>query len=423
MNAAHIDGDNADVVIIGSGHAGVQVAISLREEGYAGGIVVVGDELAEPYNRPSLSKEHLAATDSSEPQPLTPKGQLASLGVRVLLGVAVESLDLDGHSVTLSSGEQLAWGELVLATGASHRVLPLDGAELSNAFYLRTLAHADALRAALADAKRVVVVGAGFIALEFAAVARARDLEVTVIAPDRALARAVSAPLSEYVERVHRELGSELLLDRGVEGFEHDGTRVTAVVDSTGVRHEADLVVIGIGAIPRTDLAQNAGLEVSDGILVGPDLRTSHPHVWAVGDCARMRIAGAHGEEGTSVRLESVQNAVGQAQHAAAIIAGSERGDYADVPWFWSHQGPLRLQMAGLAYQADEFVIPGDVDSGKFSVFCFRQGELVAVESVNKPADHMAARVALRDRGGDIHPDTVREPGFTLKGWLAEHPA
>ncbi|ODU07471.1 MAG: pyridine nucleotide-disulfide oxidoreductase [Pseudonocardia sp. SCN 72-86] len=378
------------VVVVGAGQAGVQTADSLRAGGYTGPVVLLGDEPGLPYQRPPLSKDFIAAGGDPRPLPLRGERFFADRDIDHRPGAVVTAVDRARRTVTLASGVEIGYATLVLATGAEPR--PLSGPRLAGVHTLRTLADARSLRAALERAHAVVVVGAGFIGLEFAAVARARGIDVTVLeSADRVLARAVSAETGRHLLDVHRGLGADVRPGTGLARLEECGGVVRAGVDTSGVRHRADLVVAGIGVRPRDGLAQACGLAVDDGILVDGDLRTSDPSVLAVGDCARFPA----GPTGALRRLESVQNATDQARHAAAVMLGTAIASYAAVPWFWSVQGPVTLQIAGLADPDDEAVVSGDPAGGRFSVLRLREGRLVAVESLNRPADHVVARRLL----------------------------
>src|SRR4051794_38375674 len=299
---------------------------------------------------------------------------------------------------------------LVLATGAVNRGLPVPGADLPGVHELRTLADAEALRTAMTAARSAVVVGAGFIGLEFAAAARKRGVEVTVLeAAPCPLGRAVSPEMSGYVTGAHRDMGTDLHVGEGLVGLTGRAGSVVAAVGTSGREHRADLVLVAVGVRPRDELAWAAGLAVDDGIVVDEQLRTSDPVVYAVGDCAN--VPGS--DPGTRLRLESVQNATDHGRRVAAAIFDGTAGPR-EVPWFWSNQGPLRLQIAGLGGPGDDAVVSGDVPGGRFSVFRFRRGRLVAVESMNRPADHMAARRVLA--GGALPtPEQVADPGYSLK--------
>ncbi|NKX53201.1 FAD-dependent oxidoreductase [Arthrobacter sp. E918] len=408
------------MVVVGNGQAGIQLADSLRKEGHSGPITVIGEEEHFPYQRPPLSKDYLVAAaggGAPAPLPLRAGKFFADNDVDSLLGVAVAGIDRAGHTVTLADGTVLGYSKLVLATGAANRGLTVPGAGLAGIHGLRTLADAEAVHAALGTARRVVVIGAGFIGLEFAAAARARGLEVTVLEyAGRPMARALSPAMSEWFAAAHADMGTVLRLGEGIASFQDDGAgHVAAAVSTTGTVYPADLVLAGVGVSPRTELAEAAGLVVENGVAVDASLRTSDPDIYALGDCASYPQAHA----GIRLRLESVQNATDQARHLARTLAGTHpdgQQPYADLPWFWSQQGPLKLQIAGLMHPGDETVVRGDPAAGKFSVFCFRRGELTAAESVNQPADHLAARRLLTHKL-PLTPEQATDPDFDLKAY------
>lgn len=401
---------DAGVVIIGGGQAGLQVADSLRSNGYRGAVTILSDESVRPYQRPPLSKDFLSPGADPAPLPLRGENFFAEQNITLLAGVSAAGIDRESKSVRLANGGHLNYEHLVLATGASNRTLDCDGARLAGVHGLRTLEDAQKLHAALGLARRVVVIGAGFIGLEFAASARARGVEVTVLefAP-RPMGRALSAPMGDWFAKAHRDLGVRLRLGEGVAAIDGQHGAVTTVVSTTGERYDADLVVYGIGVVPNTGLACNAGLEVDNGVIVDAALRTADPAILAVGDCAA--FPNAH--TGARTRLESVQNATDHGRHAARTILG-EISPYSELPWFWSTQGPLRLQIAGIAAPGDETVMRGNPETGRFSVFCFRENRLTAVESVNSPSDHMAARRLIAS-GLPLTPAQAADPEFDVK--------
>ncbi|WP_205754366.1 FAD-dependent oxidoreductase [Arthrobacter sp. CAU 1506] len=436
-----------NVVVVGNGQAGIQLVDSLRKEGYTGAITLIGEETHHPYQRPPLSKDYLAAGKDPVPLPLRPEKFFTTHDVDARLGVRVTSIDRTARTATLDDGTTLAYSTLVLATGAANRELAVPGADLAGIHGLRTLTDAQALHARLDTVRSVVVIGAGFIGLEFAAAARARGLDVTVLEyADRPMGRALTPVMSGFFADAHGRLGVTLRLGEGIASFDGDNGHVTAAVSTTGHRYPTDLVLVGVGVTPRTELAAAAGLDVDNGIVVDGSLRTSDPNIYALGDCASFPNTHA----GTRTRLESVQNATDQARHAAAAIlasrpgkepgsgtgvesgsmpgsepaggTGAELGGYADLPWFWSNQGPLRLQIAGLVAPGDQTVLRGNPAEEKFSVFCFRNGTLTAVESVNQPADHMAARRLLA-AGLPLTPEQAADPDFDLKAYSKQQPA
>ncbi|MFI5718944.1 NAD(P)/FAD-dependent oxidoreductase [Nocardia sp. NPDC051750] len=400
----------ARVVVVGAGQSGVQVAEALRAGGHDGPITLVGDEVVLPYQRPPLSKEHLAPGGSPVPLPLRAEQVFTDQRIDLRTGVTATALDRKEQTVLLDDGATLGYDILVLATGAANRTPAVPGADLAGIHTLRTLDDAEALADGLSRAQRVLVVGAGFVGLEVAAAARAHGLDVTVLeAADRPLSRALTEETAGHIAEVHRRAGTDLRLGEAVTAFTGDRGRVTGAVSSTGTEYRADLVLAGIGVVPRTTLAAEAGLPVTDGIVVDENLRTPDPAIYAVGDCANHPST----HTGTRIRLESVQNATDQGRHVAAVILGTA-GPYTEVPWFWSHQGALKLQIAGLRLPGDRSVVCGDPATGRFSVCCFRGGRLASVESVNRPADHMAARRLLA-AGRSPGPAQVGDPEFSLK--------
>lgn len=405
------------VVVVGTGQGGFQAAASLREEGFEGRVVLLGDEPDLPYQRPPLSKAYLTGKAGAELVRLRPERFYAEHRIELRAGERAAAIDRAGRQVVLASGEErLPYDHLVLATGAHNRALPVTGGGLDGVFQLRSLAEAEALRRRLDVARRAVVVGAGFIGLEFAAVAAGRGLQVTVVeAAARVMARAVSAPVSDAFRATHERLGVRVALGAAVVEILGADGRVTGVATADGRQLPADLVLVGIGVLPNTGLAAEAGLAIANGIVVDEHLLTRDPAISAIGDCAAFPCRHAAG--GAPTRLESVQNAVDQARCVAARLAGRP-APYASLPWFWSEQGPLKLQIAGLTTPHDRAVPRGDPakvgEGGGFSVFCFRGGELVGVESVNRPLDHILARKLLAG-GAGLAPEQAADPDFDLK--------
>ena len=377
----------ADVVIVGAGQGGLQVAVSLRQDGFAGLITLIGDEPGLPYQRPPLSKAYMKDGDASR-LALKPESWFAESGVIFRPGTRVTAIDRAAGQVVLGD-ERLPFDHLVLATGAPNAVPPLPGVDLPGVHMLRGLGDAARLRAAMGHARRAVVIGGGFIGLEFAAVAAAAGVDVTVVeAADRLMARAVSAPMSQRFLDFHRAAGVAVRLATLGAGVWGD-TAAQTVALSDGTEIPADLVLIAVGVRPDVQLAEEAGLETGDGIKVDGQLRTADPRIFAIGDCARFPMGGA------SVRLESVQAAVDHARHVAGTIIGAAQPAYAALPWFWSDQGPLKLQIAGLATGHDRVHALTDADGAVDTVFAFRDDRLIAVETVNQAGRHMAARRLL----------------------------
>lgn len=397
------------VLVVGAGQSGFGVASSLRDKGFDGRVVLIGDEPGLPYQRPPLSKGYLTGAAGVDHLRLRPEDFFAEKGIELIAG-RVASLDRDGSRVVLEDGSTHDYDHLVLATGSSNRVLPVPGSTLDGVFTLRTKDDADLLRVALERAENVVVIGGGFIGLEFAAHA---GRPVTVVeAQDRLMARVTTPEVSAYFAALHEESGHTILLGQGVAALHGEG-RVAEVELTGGRRLPADLVLVGVGALPQTRLAEEAGLAVSNGVVVDAHLQTSDPKISAVGDCANFPCVQA----GVATRLESVQNAVDQARAAAAAIVG-EAAPYESLPWFWTDQLGAKLQIAGILTGAERTVVTGDRAGGKFSVLSFRDGVLAGVESVNRPPDHIAAR---RLFAADPAPrfEVIEASGFDLKAALA----
>lgn len=403
----------ASVVIIGAGQAGFQVAASLRQEGYDGIITLIGDEPGLPYQRPPLSKAYLLGKISENALLFRPADFFVKQRIDLRHDQAT-AIDRQNRRVLLASGEAVAYDHLVLATGAHNRPLPVPGAELQGVYGVKTKQDADALALAKA-ASSVVVVGAGFIGLEFAAVAAELGASVHVLElGDRPMARAVSTEMSQLFRQAHESWGVKFDFRQGLTRIDGKDGKVSGVETSDGRKLPADLVVFGIGVIPNTQLASEAGLAIENGIRVDANLLTSDPHISALGDVACFPCL-QNGEQPT--RLESVQNAADQARNVAARLLGKP-APYSALPWFWTDQGNLKLQIAGLSTGYDSTVTLGSPETQQLSVLCFRDDQLVAVESCNRPGDHMAARKIL-SRPPQLSAAEAAAEGFELKVWEA----
>jgi 3-phenylpropionate/trans-cinnamate dioxygenase ferredoxin reductase subunit len=345
---------------------------------------------------------------------LKPEAFYAQNRIEPLTATRVADVDRFAGSVVLATGERLPYDHLVLATGARNRVLPLAGADLDGTLMLRSAAEAATLRAALAGADRLVIVGGGFIGLEVAASARARGTEVTVLeAAPRLMGRAVSPAISAFFLEAHRAMGTTVVLDAPAVGIAGAGGRAVAVETAGGRGYPADLVLIAAGVVPNVELAAAAGLATADGILVDRLLTTADPRIFAIGDCARFAFRHHEGP----VRLESVQNAIDQGKSVAARILGGEE-PYDAVPWFWSDQGSLKLQIAGITTGADHVHLAGSLEEGRAVAYCFRGERLIGIETVNRPAEHMLGRRLL---AGTVRlsPADVGHTDFNLKAHMA----
>jgi 3-phenylpropionate/trans-cinnamate dioxygenase ferredoxin reductase subunit len=401
-----------NIVIIGGGHGGSQIAASLRADGYAGGLTLVTDEPDIPYQRPPLSKAFLK-DPAHDLLPLRPESFYAKSNIDLRLAVAVSAIDRTAGRVTLSDGGRLAFDGLAIATGARARIPAIAGVDLDGVFYLRNAGDARRLRERLYAASDVVVIGGGFIGLEIAATARLLGKTVTVLeAAPRLMGRAVAPAISEHFLALHRGWGSDIRLSTPVGAIIGEAGRVTAVDTAAGQRIKADIAVIGIGIVPNVEIATAAGLAADNGILVDDCMVTSDPRIVAIGDCANYH----HWSLDRRVRLESVQNAVDQGKTAAAALLG-RREPFRAVPWFWSDQGDVKLQMVGLPTLADKSILRGLPESGSFSVFHYAGGRLVAIDSVNRPADHMVGRRML-GAGIDPPPELVADESADLKALL-----
>ncbi|KAB2730481.1 NAD(P)/FAD-dependent oxidoreductase [Brucella intermedia] len=377
-------------IIIGAGHAGSQAAISLRQEGYAGKIVLINDETDIPYHKPPLSKSYLKAPEGGG-LVLRPESAYRDNNIEMMFGHRIDAVSIADKTVTLDDGRVLSWSELIFATGARARIPNLSGVELDGVFTLRRMEDARRIAAAMPNVENVVIIGGGFIGLEMAHSAIALGKKTVLIeAAPRVLGRSVATHISAHVEARSRAASITVLTGLGVTAIEGENGRVTGVEAADGTKFPADMVVIGTGAVPNVELAVMAGLAIDNGIVVDENLRTSACHVYAIGDC----VSYDHFQAGRRVRLESVQNATDQAKHVARTIVGRE-APFREIAWFWSDQGDMKLQTAGLSFDADRHILSGNPEENAFSIFHFAGDRLVAVDSINRPADHMIARRLL----------------------------
>lgn len=401
------------VVIVGAGNAGVQAAESLRASGYNERITLLDKDDRLPYQRPPLSKDYMKAESDAEPLPLRGRGFFADHEIDLQTGTAAVGIDPSARVVHTSAGEMISFADLIIAAGAEARKAQCSGANnLLGVHYLRTVSDAEALRTRLDEgARRVVVVGAGFIGLEFAAVAVQRGLDVTVIDfAQRPMQRVLSPSMSAYFAQLHSDLGVKLLFDEGLAHFIGEAGRVNAVVGTSGRVYACDFAVVGLGVTTDQQMADAAGIRCDRGVLVDEYLQTNIPHVFAIGDLAVFPARGS----GHHLRLESVQNATDMAKTVARTIATGTPVGYHATPWFWSSQGPAKLQIAGIADPAGVVIERGDREAGRFSQFIFHDSRLVAVESVNAPADHVAARKLL-DHDAGLTIEQARDRSFDVK--------
>ena len=401
------------VVIVGAGHAGVQAAASLREEGYDGPVVLIGDEQELPYHKPPLSKTFIKDAEA-KPQPLRGEAFYTGNNIDFRPGVWIDNIDVDAHRLNIAGGGTLAFDRLILATGSRPRLLKLDGTELAGVVSLRSIADARLIRELSAQTEDVVILGGGFIGLEIAATLRAAGRKVTVVeAVDRLLGRAVAQIIAAHVRQRLEAIGVRILTGTTVARLESENGRVSAAITSGGERLPAQMVIIGIGVVPNVELAEAAGIAIANGIRVDQHMQSSIPEILAIGDAASYR----HWFTGGDVRLESVQNATDQARLAARTILGHAE-PFSAVPWFWSDIGDMKLQMVGLTQGGDHHVVLGDLAENKFSIYHYAGNRLLGIESVNRPADHMLGRKML-GAGFSPTPQTVAGGPDALKAALA----
>ena len=398
------------IVIVGGGHAAGQAAASLRQEKYEGEILVIGEEPHIPYQRPPLSKQYLSGEYGLERVYLRPARFYESKAIQVRSGVRVVNINRAGRTVACSDGAEIGYDRLLLATGARPRKLAATGGDLPGIHYLRTIADVDAIKREFAPGRRIAIVGGGYIGLEVAAVAIEAGLIVTVLEmEDRILQRVTTSAMSAFYEDIHTEKGVTIRTGMRAESFA-GGDSLTGVVCPGGEVVPADLAVVGIGIEPNVELAEAAGLDCSNGIVVDEYTRTSDPGIFAAGDCTNH----PNPVLGRRLRLESVPNAMEQSRVAAANLAGNPK-TYANVPWFWSDQYDLKLQMVGFSTEAERQVVRGDPGTRQFAVFHLHGETLVAADAVNSAREFMAARQLVGKR---VDPGRLADPNVELKSIL-----
>ena len=386
---------NGHIVIAGAGHAGGSAAAMLRQAGWTGPITLVGEEPIPPYQRPPLSKAWLKGEASAETLALRPAKFYADNQIALRLGTRITAIARTDRTVALASGETLAYDTLILALGARARPLPLDGTDLEGVLELRTAADADRLKAALHPGARLAIIGGGYIGLEAAASARSLGADAIVIEREpRVLARVASPILSDFFQTYHRSQGVIIETGTQVAGLQATAGRVSGVHLADGRIIPCDAVLVGVGAIANDELAREAGLPCHNGIVVDHTARTEDPAIYAIGDCTS-RPLPLYNRTG---RLESVPNALEQAKQAAAAICGKP-APAPEVPWFWSDQYDLRLQIAGLPFDATDIVLRGDLAAGKFALFHLSaDGTVQAVEAMNAAPEFMGGRRIIAKR-------------------------
>jgi 3-phenylpropionate/trans-cinnamate dioxygenase ferredoxin reductase subunit len=397
------------VAIIGAGQAGGQAAYSLRQAGFEGAVMLIGDEPAPPYQRPPLSKAYLKGELEAERLFLKPPEYYPEHKIDLVAGNAATAIDLAERKISLSKGAAVEWDRLVIATGARPRKLSVPGSDLDAVTELRTLADVDRLKAMAVNGARMVVVGAGYIGLEAAAVGAQLGLKVTVLeALPQVLSRVAGEEIGAFYAGVHRDAGTEIRLNARIEGFEGSG-RVSGVRLAGGEIIPCDLVLVGIGILPNMELAQAAGIACCNGVIVDAQGRTSHPDVFAAGDVA-WRPLVHYEREG---RLESVHNAIEGGKIAAAAIMGAPPPQL-EAPWFWSDQFDLKLQTAGLWTGADQQILRGDPGTKAFAVFYLKEGRVIAVDAVNSPPEYIVGRKLVAAKA-TVAPGELADKSISMK--------
>jgi len=400
------------IVIVGAGQGGLQLAESLRKEKFDGDILLIGDEAHAPYTRPPLSKALLLGEMSVEQLALRNPQALEKKRIDLLTNTRVTAIDRASRTLHFADGRVQGYAKLALATGSRARELPIEGVQLGGVHRLRTLDDVLAIQEELYCARRITVIGGGFIGLEMASVARKLGKEVVVLeAEDRLMARVVAPPVSDYFFALHRQKDVDIRLNAKAQAFSGSEGRVTHVTLQDGERLETDLIVLGVGIVPNAELAEAAGLACDRGIVVDACGRTADPYVVACGDCTATLT------DGGLRRLESVQNAVEQAKAAAAALMGLEK-PFVAAPWFWSDQFHIKLQMVGISAAYDQMVVRGDMANDAFSVCYFKQGALIAIDSFNSPSDHMVGRRLVGNPVVRITPEQAADKTFDLNSSL-----
>ncbi|MCH7822851.1 MAG: FAD-dependent oxidoreductase [Proteobacteria bacterium] len=398
-----------NVVIVGAGHAAGQAVVTLRQKGYDGKIILIGAEEYYPYQRPPLSKKFLAGELAAERLYVKPPSFYDHPDIELHLGTTVTRIDLAGKTVIDTDGNSYTYENLIIATGSRVRKLEVPGTGLACVYYLRDINDVTAMHEHMHEGKRLVIIGAGYIGLEVAAVANSKGLAVTVIEmAERVMSRVVSEQVSAFYESEHRQHGVNLMLSTGLAGFSgSDSVEQVDLTDGTSVA--ADFVLIGIGVVPNVDLARGAGLDVDNGIRVDDRCKTSDASAYAIGDCTNH----PNSLLGQRLRLECVHNALEQAKTAARNICGDDLA-YAQVPWFWSDQYDLKLQIAGISGGFDQTVLRGDPASRAFSCLYLRDGQLIAIDSINSPRDFMQSKALIGDHAV-ISPYVLTNTDLELK--------
>jgi 3-phenylpropionate/trans-cinnamate dioxygenase ferredoxin reductase subunit len=398
------------IVIAGAGHAAGQAAVSLRQGGFSGRVVLIGDEPYLPYQRPPLSKKFLAGEVKIDRLLIRHDKFYSDHDIEVRLSTRIDEFDRNQQTVRLDTGKQLEYDRLIIATGSRARKIDMPGIDLDGVHYLRTIDDVVRIHEGFQPGNNLIIIGAGYIGLEVAAVAATRGLNVTVLEmADRVMMRVVAPEVSAFFEKVHREAGVDIRCGRDPNSALLGDSHVRTLRSADGEELPADIVVIGIGIVPTTDIAAAAGLECDDGIVVDEFCRTSDPHILAIGDCTN------HPNSLLSrrLRLESVHNAQEQAKAAAAMLCGHPK-PYAQIPWFWSDQYDLKLQIVGISGAHDQVVLRGNPDSRSFAAFYMRGDQLIAVDAINRPREFMLSKKLIA-QGARLEPEILADSSIEFK--------
>lgn len=410
------------LLVVGAGNAGAELAVSARQNGWVGAITLIGDEMHLPYHRPPLSKGYLSGNADADSLTMRPVAAYEKIDIGLRLGTRVRAIDRTTKTLSFMDGKSLDYTKLALCLGGRARPIVVDGIDPTsppaNLHYLRSRTDADAIRANLRPGARLVVIGGGYVGLEVAASARGLGAEVTILeAQPRVLARVTGPEVSSFYEQLHRDAGvrvrtgvvvSRIDCEEAAPGF----VLAHAVRTTNGERFDADVLVVGVGGLPNVELAQAAGLEVDGGIIVNEFAQTSDRHIYAAGDCT-LHPSAIYGRR---LRLESVPNALEQARAAAASLCGKPKA-YDSVPWFWSDQYDLKLQMVGLSQGYDRFVLRGSMAARSFVAFYLRQGRVLAADAVNRPGDFMVAKRLVATQGA-VEAEQLADESTALKSLL-----
>ena len=398
------------IVIVGGGHAAGQAAASIRQEGFDAELILIGSEPHIPYQRPPLSKQYLAGEQPLDKVLLRPEKFYVDRTIDLRTGITVENIDRDGQFVACSDGSLVAYDQLLLATGSRARRPDLPGIDLGGVHTLRSIADVDKIRTDMENASHLVIIGGGYIGLEVASVAKSKDMQVTILEmEDRILQRVTHPAMSTFYHELHRAKGVNIKTSSRVTAFVGDGW-VNEVVCADGTSVDADLVIVGVGVVPNVELAAEVGLACDNGIVVDERCATSDSAIFAAGDCTN------HPNKllDRRLRLESVPNAMEQSRVAASNLTGGDK-KYASIPWFWSDQYDLKLQMVGFSSDADESITRGAPETHEFAMFHYRGGKIIAAEAVNSPREFLVAKQLI---GKFVDPNTLSNPEVNLKSLI-----